>query len=430
MKKILMYIIGVSFLATTLYNCKKENKLPYHRGVNFFITSKNTYPLNSSVKGNISLSDENISKVGVYVAGQKITDISLSGGQGSYDIPKGDLSLSQVGDETAVKLSADIDGVTASKNYTFKMVNPLAVDGADFMAPIDTTFYIKYQLANNCDDPSSTGFWIKKAVNSGNFDTSVAPVSGGFRNDSIEVTVSPAMANDTLKFKFHYENANGQYETTHELVVQPERAFDFEKYASWTTDFAPWTLNDVDQLPVYGVSSFDYPGEGDPGSWRIFDYADASANGAPTAWEAHSGDKYAFCIAAVPSGGVYNDDWMISPDFDIEAGFSLDMYAKSITDAYGLERMIVKVVDNATGDVVELTNSPYQEVPTDWTNYNWPLDQWAGKNVHIEIGCVSQDAFALMVDDFVIQTPTSSTPIYYNSFENTKNSDFRPKKVK
>ncbi len=57
----------------------------------------------------------------------------------------------------------------------------------------------------------------------------------------------------------------------------------------------------------------------------------------------HSGDKFGACFASVPEGGVGNNDWFISSMIEAGDGASITFWAKSYTDAYGLEQFNVAV---------------------------------------------------------------------------------------
>ncbi|MDY6801754.1 MAG: choice-of-anchor J domain-containing protein [Bacteroidota bacterium] len=398
MKKILTYIIGLTFLLALFTGCEDEEDI-FRRGVGIYVSNSSFYPLDAGVTGDVTISDPSITSLNVTMDGSDFATISLTDGEGSFSFDKASLGIGDVDDAVTTKFTAMVDGQPASKYVTFSVIDPLSIQGPADFAPADTTIYIYYQFAEDCTAPTS--LTITEQVNS---ETPVELTgSYDFYNDSVAVPITFEMAGDTLTYEFTFENDNGTLVTSHEILIIIKRFWDFESYAAWSTDMAPWTLVDNDGNACYTAGDFDYPGEGDPGSWRIFSHTEA---GALDGWEAYSGDKYAFCFAAVPDGAVGNDDWMISTDFDIEDGYELSLYAKSITDAYGLERMIVKVVDNATSDETILTADveDYVEVPTDWTNFKYDLSDWAGKNIHVEIGCVSYDAFALFVDDFEILT--------------------------
>lgn len=396
MKKILTYIIGIIFLSALFVGCEEEEDI-FRRGVGIYLSNKSFYPLDQGLSGDIQLSDPAISSVEIYVDDALFTTLTLSGGEGTYMLSKADLGIGEIGDELLTKFSTNVESNPAAEWITISVIDPLTKEGPSDVPPVDTTVFIKYMLTSECTAPTS--LVITRQVNSGTPET-VAGTYDMF-NDSIPVTITPEQASDTLTYQFTFENEYGMVESTHEILVIVKRFWDFENYAAWSVDFAPWTLVDNDGLGVYTSSAFSYPGEGEAGSWRIFNYTEA---GAPEGWEAFSGENYAFCMAAVPDGAQGNDDWMISDNFDIEDGYELSLTAKSITDAYGLERMIVTVVDNGTMEETVLTTDPYTEVPTDWTTYTWDLSPWAGKNIAVKIGCVSYDAYALMLDDFEIVT--------------------------
>ncbi|MCK4289233.1 MAG: hypothetical protein KAW86_08515 [Bacteroidales bacterium] len=46
---------------------------------------------------------------------------------------------------------------------------------------------------------------------------------------------------------------------------------DFEDEVEWTFDFDPWTVNDVDGLPTYGFTDYDFPHEFEPMAYIVFD---------------------------------------------------------------------------------------------------------------------------------------------------------------
>jgi hypothetical protein len=417
MKKILTYIIGIMFLSALFAGCEEKEDI-FHRGVGIYLSNTSFYPLDAGLAGDVILSDETISEVEVIIDGETFTTISLSGGEGSYSLDKADLGIGAIGDELSAKFSAMVEGNPAAKNALISVIDPLTKEGPADIPPMDTTVYIKYSLAEDCTAPTS--LVITRAVNS---DAAVELTDNyDMLNDSVAVEITPEMSSDTLTYEFTFENSNGTVVSTHQLLVIVKRFWDFESYAAWTTDFAPWTTVDSDGLALYGVSAFDYPGSGEPAAWRVFDF---EAVGSPEGWEPYSGNKFVFSMAAVPDGDQGNDDWMISDNFDIEDGYELSLYARSITDAYGLERLIVSVVNTATDEETVLTSDPYAEVPTDWTNYKWDLSDLAGENIQVKIGCVSYDAYALFVDDFEIITGEESKSVGFD-----KNKGFVPSVTK
>jgi hypothetical protein len=189
-----------------------------------------------------------------------------------------------------------------------------------------------------------------------------------------------------------------------------EFADDFESYEDFVIEFMPWTNIDVDGSTTYGMTDIDWPNAYDPQSFIIFNPSQTI----PAVEDVipHSGDKLAACFAATTPP---NNDWMIAPMIKIVDGASLDFWAKSYTDQYGLERFKIGV--STTGmdpaDFTIISEGEYVEVPADdWTEFNYDLSAYAGQNVYVGIQCVSNDAFILLVDDVTIGVMDSK--IVYN----------------
>jgi hypothetical protein len=200
---------------------------------------------------------------------------------------------------------------------------------------------------------------------------------------------------------------------------------DFESYEDFTLDFAPWTNLDVDGSTTYSIQGYTWPNANTEQAFIIFNpsMTEPALEDVP----AHSGDKFAACFASVTPD---NDDWMISPMISIESGASVDFWAKSYTDQYGLERFRVGVSTTGTSpdDFTIISPGDYVEPPADdWTEYNYSLDDYAGQSVYVAIQCVSSDAFILFIDDFVVGTGKSN--IVYNQTKpsnGTKTRSFVP----
>ena len=409
MKKILSLIISLLALAVLFTACEEEED-DFYTGVTIFVSDADYYILDPGVSGIINTSKSSID-VEISYQGNVISTVTTEDGAAPYSIAQADIGSPATGEDAEVRFTTKVDGGDAAKYVTITVDNPLILDGpSNFYPAEDTTIYLEYSIADDCTAPTS--LTIYEAVN----DADSVELTGTFDllEDSIPVALTPSMINDTLYYDWVFSNSNGTLMAEHTLAIIVKRAWDFEEYETWSQDFAPWVLEDRDGLPQYGVSAFEYPGSGDPAAYTIFGFEDA---GEPEGWEPNSGDKMAFCMAAIPDAGQGNDDWMISDNFDIDSSYTLSLYARSITDAYGLERLIVKVVDNADDSETIMTATPYQEVPTDWTNFTYDLDDFAGKNIRVEIGCVSVDAFALFIDDFEIMTGEGKS-VFKNSFEN------------
>ncbi len=223
--------------------------------------------------------------------------------------------------------------------------------------------------------------------------------------------------------------AQGKYTKTTEVVksatpyVQPAKtgdnfmadtySIDFEDEADFTFDFTPWTAVDVDLLPTYGMTGVTWPNAGDPQAFIVFNPAttDPPLTDDPEI-QPHSGDKFGACLASVPSGAQGNDDWFISDMVSVGNGASFNFWAKSYTDAYGLERFNVAVSTTTPdpGEFTVISGATYVEAPIVWTEYNYDLSAYAGQDIYVAIQCVTYDAFIFMIDDLVIDPGTTAGP--------------------
>ena len=97
---------------------------------------------------------------------------------------------------------------------------------------------------------------------------------------------------------------------------------------------------------------------------------------------------------------------MIGPEFTIDGVTSptLTFWAKSITDAYGLDRFRIGIgtsTDPSSFTIISSGN--YEEAPTAWTQYEYDLSAFQGQTVRLGIHCVSNDSFVLQMDSFVVE---------------------------
>lgn len=182
----------------------------------------------------------------------------------------------------------------------------------------------------------------------------------------------------------------------------------FDSYNNFIiTGIGTWTQIDGDESPTYGIevggAPVEFENSGYVGTAIIFN---PSATNPPLEnWEPASGAKSLNFFAASQSA---NDDWFITPKLTMAAtGNSVTFKARSLTDQFGLEKMAVTV--STTGntnpaDFTAISAGVSVSVPVEWTTYTFPLDTYAGQDIYIAIHYVSDDAFALLVDDFSVKT--------------------------
>jgi hypothetical protein len=197
----------------------------------------------------------------------------------------------------------------------------------------------------------------------------------------------------------------------------------FEDY----TDFAianvgNWTLVDVDELPTYGVQQgtppvdVEFENSGELMAFIVMN-GTASTPALGANWIGHTGNKLMAAMAAIPSGGVKNNDWLISPQIQLgSAGNMLKFWAKAISASYPEKFKVgISTTGVAPADFTIITTGTGVTPTTSWAQYSYNLDTYQGQNVYIAIQCVSNDAFAFMVDDFLVTATTLGTDSFVTS---------------
>jgi len=177
----------------------------------------------------------------------------------------------------------------------------------------------------------------------------------------------------------------------------------FENYDDFAIEFGNWTLIDGDGLSTWGIQQVDFEHEGDPMAFIIFN---PSATEPPlSSGFPHTGRKYAACFSSIPSGGQYNDDWLISPRITLGTNSSVRFWASTYQEYQGRsERFQVLVSTGGTepNEFTLISEGDYIEPPLEWQEYTFDLNDYNGQSVYIAIHCISEDVFFLQVDDFKV----------------------------
>ena len=201
----------------------------------------------------------------------------------------------------------------------------------------------------------------------------------------------------------------------------------FESYDNFAIEFEPWTLVDVDQGATYGIDDFTWQNAHEPQAFIIFNPTSTTP---PLIQyiQALGGNKMAVCFA---STNIANNDWLITRGF--KGGEELNFWARSLTDAHGLERFKVGVsttgTDPATFTIISGNN--YVEAPEEWTYYSYDLTSYTQEHIYVGIQCVSNDAMAFMVDNVRIigeevSADDPSIPATHTRLETNYPNPFNP----
>jgi hypothetical protein len=182
----------------------------------------------------------------------------------------------------------------------------------------------------------------------------------------------------------------------------------FEEQADFSLSIPGWTMYDLDQSSTWTWDNINFPNEGNPMSWMVFNPFQTSPP--LTNITAYTGEKFIICINSV---NPPNDDWLISPGINIQAGYRLSFMVKSFSGDFGLERLrfLVSNTDAVTTSFTALSTEPWLTIPTQWTQINYDLSAYTGQHIYLAWQCVSWDDLALCLDDIVI---TQDTPAQDN----------------
>ncbi|MDP8232616.1 MAG: M6 family metalloprotease domain-containing protein [Candidatus Zophobacter franzmannii] len=201
-----------------------------------------------------------------------------------------------------------------------------------------------------------------------------------------------------------YEEGESQDSNTESVFVDfnlvPTLWVDgFEEYASFEDNFYPWRSIDLDQTNNYPLTS-DFPGNGGIKSFLVFN---PSATMPPLGgnWGAFEGTNYLVAMATNQNQGDYNNDWLISPNYDVVQNSVFLFQAKTVDSSYGLDRFRVLVSTGSieTDDFVQISDGEYIEPPTAWSEYIFSLNDYVGQRVRVAVNCISEATYALGIDN-------------------------------
>ena len=185
----------------------------------------------------------------------------------------------------------------------------------------------------------------------------------------------------------------------------------FECYDPFSIEnIGEWIVNDLDGEATWGSNAVDFTNESSAFSGLIFNYPLATpVSGDTGVFNTYEGNQGLYFIDAV-STTIQNNDWMTSPEFSISGVESpiLSFWAKSLTDAYGLETFKVAVGNSDNPD--ELTvisgSSPVQ-APTEWTEFQYDLSGYSGETIRVGINYLGDtsdnDSFVFQMDSFKVE---------------------------
>lgn len=184
----------------------------------------------------------------------------------------------------------------------------------------------------------------------------------------------------------------------------------FESYADFaftTGNVGAWTLTDLDLKNSYILNNSTFPNQAVPKAFIVFNRAGIVPTTTSTQTQARTGNKSMACFnVSVPP--FLNNDWLISPQMTLgSTGNQLTFWVKPLHADYGAEKFNVLVSTTNTNTTSFTAINPITIVTPSvnaWAMHSFNLDAYAGQQIYIAIQCVSDDQFALFVDDFKVTT--------------------------
>ncbi len=181
----------------------------------------------------------------------------------------------------------------------------------------------------------------------------------------------------------------------------------FESLPAFSTNIPGYLNLDLDLSPTWCWNDIDYPGEGSAQAFSVF--CPSQTNPPFTQVSAHNGSQM---LLAMSGTEAPNNDWLILPGMDPGNGATFSFWARSLTAAYGLERLrvMISTTDASPQSFQALSAEPWLAIPAQWTLYEYDLSAYAGMDIYLALNCVSMDAFALFIDDLEVQGVGGALP--------------------
>jgi hypothetical protein len=169
----------------------------------------------------------------------------------------------------------------------------------------------------------------------------------------------------------------------------------FEYYENFSTDIGYWEVLDLDQALTHTISGTNFPGQGEPMSFMVFN---PHATVPPlTNFNPYQGSKMLACFAAVDTP---NNDWLFSPVMVMNQYNQLSFRARSYSsDTLERLRVGISYTQSTNPDDYQIISGAEPiEVPASWTQFAYLLPGQQDQPLFIGFNCVSDSGFALFLD--------------------------------
>jgi len=358
------------------------------------------------------------------------TDNAIS----SFKVISGDDPMTATSDWSKVEVSlADYDNqeVYVAINYVSNDQLLLLVDDvnivtdfADFVdvevtsveSPtviVDTLLTVK--IKNNGNFALSEGLNVSYSVNGGEIVT--APFTGYPINalseksfsfpDNIDMS-NPGVYNFKIWTSIDNDSDAENDTIEYNFTINPladSLSLDFENAYAFTDNFYPWESRDVDQSTCYRLGSvsqeFVFPNTGTAMGFIAF-APDETNPSSSSYYDAHNGSKFGASIG-VWNPSYQSNDWLISPKILIKGSNAyIKLWAKSASSTSEHMNVLVSTTDKLEESFSIISSLDTINVPNEWTEYTYSLNDFIGQEVYVAIQSVTYNGHMLMLDDIKI----------------------------
>ena len=178
---------------------------------------------------------------------------------------------------------------------------------------------------------------------------------------------------------------------------------DMESHQDFSiTNIGNYTLQDFNGGNTYGIAGVDFPNQGKPHAFMVFNPSNTFPQMNHPSVAPVSGEKYLISFAAEEGA---NDGWLILPKLRIADGMKFSFWARTYTLEYP-ERIRVLVSttgNNPQTDFKVISEGNYINLPEEWTHYSFDVSDYARKEIYLAINCVSVEGFFMMLDDISVE---------------------------
>ncbi|MDE7412306.1 MAG: choice-of-anchor J domain-containing protein [Muribaculaceae bacterium] len=234
---------------------------------------------------------------------------------------------------------------------------------------------------------------------------------------TVQVLESHVSAPENLSGTQIEENAvRLEWEAPSEYMVY-KTTEDFESYEPCTTtNLGEWKTIDVDGRRTIGLGEANFPNNGAPMAFMVFNPESIGVPAGNTEANPHSGKQYLVSFATIlDNPDDHNDDWLISPALSGNAQ-TISFYAKQMITNFGPEDLEI-LYSNTGREIADFTLLKEIKVSgaASWEKFEADLPEGS---LYFAIRVVTAKGHMLLLDDVTFEKGSSKEIKNYNVYRN------------